>query len=67
MEDEEEALELYEAYEEARQRIDEEIPRSGPQQSQWLYDNLTQKGDDFFIRWIDAHETLWNLKSLISD
>lgn len=67
MDDEERIIELVEAYEEARDKIDQDVPRIDDNQSKWLYDNVVNKGDDFFVRWIEAHQTLWTLKQLISD
>jgi hypothetical protein len=62
MEDEEPLLELFEAYEEARNQVDEKVPRRGDNQAKWL----VSRDIEFRINWFKAHDMLWYLNRSIN-
>ena len=61
MEDDEELLELFEAYEEARNQVDKQVPRRGDNQAKWLF----TKDYRFLTNWFNPHYILSDLCNVI--
>jgi len=61
MEDEEELLELYEAYTECRDYIDRRVPRKGYNQANWIVRNVDYR------RWASAHDFWFDLRRDLED